>query len=317
MRATYLRRAALGILAVPATALGLVVHGVSVGKIYNADAASSFLLREGGALDSSILDEVRRETLRLINDERLCVRFNFPPGKAGSAVSFAALQKHSSLICSFYESLAPRVSELVGLPVRPTPAEDKSSLSVLLYTAEGDHIDWHYDLNFYRGRHFTVLVPLIVSPGVDSQLQVCVPQGNERARARGDAPLVHASASQETVEAVLGPRFATASGNKFNDACIQVVPTIEGHLICFEGSKVFHRVTPLGASARAWKSSWTPPRAEASGTVETVAERLREGAPIRVVLSMTFCTDSSADFLSTVQRRLKDMTYFGLTALLN
>jgi hypothetical protein len=335
MRATYvlrgaralapalpvLRRAALGaLLAVPAAALGLVIHGTSVGKIYDAGAASkNFLLREGGPLSSSVIDDVRREVLRLIDDERLCVRFNFPPGKAGSAISYAALQQHSSAICSFYESLAPRVSELLGLRVAPTPRDDKSSLSVLVYSAEGDHIDWHHDLNFYRGRHFTVLVPLIVSAGVDSQLQVCVPHGHGSARAcGGEAPVVHASASQETVEAVLGSRFATASGNSFKDASVQVVPTVEGNLICFEGAKVFHRVTPLGASTRAWESSWTPPPAEASGTVETLAERIRAGAPVRVVLSMTFCTDSSpAGMFATAQRRLKDMTYFGLSALLN
>ena len=47
------------------------------------------------------------------------------------------------------------VSAIVGFKVQPTPDRDQSSLSVLCYKDAGDHINWHYDHNFYRGRHFT------------------------------------------------------------------------------------------------------------------------------------------------------------------
>ena len=36
----------------------------------------------------------------------------------------------------------------------------RSSCSVLFYEKPGDHIGWHYDHNFYKGRHFTVLIPI-------------------------------------------------------------------------------------------------------------------------------------------------------------
>ena len=43
----------------------------------------------------------------------------------------------------------------------PTPLHDQSSCSVLVYEKPGDHIGWHYDHNFYKGRHFTVLIPIV------------------------------------------------------------------------------------------------------------------------------------------------------------
>jgi hypothetical protein len=192
-----------------------------------------------------------------------------------------------------------------------------------------------------------VLVPLIVQGKVDAQLQVAVPHGAQFSPAAEPLPPVrHASASQETVEAILGPGFCRDSGNAFPNASIQAVPTRVGAVVAFEGARVFHRVSPLGASKEPWKGSWEPPTTAASGTREAL--RLRGGAgssseggstsssagggssssngsgsgdsseeePLRVMLSMTFTTDPSCTMLSAFQRRLKDMTYFGLISAL-
>ena len=169
-----------------------------------------------------------------------------------------------------------------------------------------------------------MLVPLIVKGPVDAQLQVALPAGARLAWTPDAAPPVrHASASQETVAAILGERFARDSGNDFPGASIQAVTTRVGAVIAFEGARVFHRVTPLGAAAEPWRSSWEPPASAANGTREGAAahqdrEQQPTGGeqPLRVVLSMTFTTDSSANWLSIYQRRLKDMTYFGLLAAL-
>ena len=53
------------------------------------------------------------------------------------------------------------ISDIARLQIEPTPLHDQSSCSVLFYEKPGDHIGWHYDHNFYKGRHFTVLIPLI------------------------------------------------------------------------------------------------------------------------------------------------------------
>ena len=134
--------AAATLLAVPVTGVVLVVHGTSTGKIYSS-TPSTFLLREFEAMvDGEQLAALRAEAARLMQ-EGCSVRYNFPPGKAGAAVSYGVLQRISPLMCDFYADMARRVSERLELPLERTPASDNSSLSLLVYCAKGDHIDWH------------------------------------------------------------------------------------------------------------------------------------------------------------------------------
>jgi hypothetical protein len=172
-----------------------------------------------------------------------------------------------------------------------------------------------------------VLVPLIVQGKVDAQLQVALPDGAPVAWAADAAPppVRHASASQETVQAILGSSFCRDSGNTFPNATVQAVPVRVGAVVAFEGARVFHRVTPLGASEEPWAGSWQPPPTAANGTRELLpaqgvlplgAAGSQDAEPLRVMLSMTFTTDPSSTLLSAFQRRLKDMTYFGLLAAL-
>jgi hypothetical protein len=104
------------------------------------------------------------------------------------------------------------VSAVVGEAVVPTPDQDQSSLSLLCYTEPGDHIQWHYDHNFYRGRHFTVLLSL-VNQGIEGS-------------------------SQSTYERRL------AGGE------IVSTPSPPNTLIVFEGARVLHRATPTMAGDR-------------------------------------------------------------------
>lgn len=64
---------------------------------------------------------------------------------------------------SHYRQLAvrqARIGAIAGEPVVPTPLHDQSSLPILCSDKPGDHIGWHVDHNFYRGRHFSVLLPV-------------------------------------------------------------------------------------------------------------------------------------------------------------
>ena len=128
--------------AVPLLGVGLVVHGTFVGKIY-ASSPATFLLKEYDAIvESGTLQALRAEAARLI-EEGSAVRYNFPPGKAGAAVSYGVIQRLSPVLCDFYKDFASRVGEKLQLPLVPTPTSDNSSLSLLVYSAKGDHIDWH------------------------------------------------------------------------------------------------------------------------------------------------------------------------------
>jgi hypothetical protein len=63
------------------------------------------------------------------------------------------------------------------------------------------------------------------------------------------------------------------------------IPTPPNTLILFEGARVFHKVT-----------------------------RLQENE-LRIILSMTFCTQPQASLFKGALRRFKDTAYFGVRAL--
>jgi hypothetical protein len=146
------------------------------------------------------------EAKRLVAPERSFV----PAHKQGGTVAYETLIAAAPEIVACYHAAGLRdvISRLVGTPVRPTPIHDQSSLSVLVYNKPGDHIGWHYDHNFYRGRHFTVLLAI----------------HNVGRAAHG---LSHA---------VLKARLP---GREIE------ISTAANTLVVFEGARVRHQVTPI------------------------------------------------------------------------
>jgi hypothetical protein len=137
---------------------------------------------------------------------RLVVERSFiPTHKKGGTVAYETLVAWAPAIVSFYHDQRFRefVSRIVGERIVPTPIQDQSSLSLLIYDRPGDHIGWHYDHNFYWGRHFTVLLAL-ANEG-------CAP-GN----------LSHATL------------MAKARGNELS------ISTPPNTLVVFEGARVLH-----------------------------------------------------------------------------
>jgi hypothetical protein len=51
--------------------------------------------------------------------------------------------------------------EVSGERLQPSPAEDPHAYALYFYTRAGDHIGWHYDTSYYRGRRFTLLLGVI------------------------------------------------------------------------------------------------------------------------------------------------------------
>lgn len=138
-------------------------------------------------------------------------RSYIPGHKQGGTISYEHLHALAPELVAFYQSQVLRdlVSELTGVRVVPTPLHDQSSCSLLIYDRPRDHIGWHYDHNFYRGRHFTVLLCLL----------------NE--------DRIHGGLSSAHLQARLDGRD-------------EVVPTPPNTLVVFEGAHVLHRVTGLG-----------------------------------------------------------------------
>lgn len=118
------------------------------------------LTRVSDVLAAGSLESLRAEA----RDVQSRVERSFVPGhKKGGTVCYESICRHSPLVSAVYHSpeLQKYVGSITGEEVYRTPPGDQSSCSLLYYTEAGDHIGWHYDHNFYRGRHFTVLLTLV------------------------------------------------------------------------------------------------------------------------------------------------------------
>jgi hypothetical protein len=142
-------------------------------------------------------------------------RSYLPAHKKGGTVAYETLLELAPEIVTLYQSRGLRelVSQLVGVSVVPTPLHDQSSCSVLFYERPGYHIGWHYDHNFYRGRHFTVLLPIVN----------CDRNGKGLSAAR---------------------LVARVGGS---DREIQTPPNT---IVVFEGAVVLHKATPIAEGER-------------------------------------------------------------------
>jgi hypothetical protein len=164
------------------------------------------------AVEDAVLARLRNEALEFsLSGERSWV----PGHKQGGTISYADLIDRHAAAVAFYRSpgLAALISTVVGEPMGPTPIHDQSSCTLLCYLQPRDRIGWHYDHNFYRGRHITILLVL------------------ENRRLSDNGP------SSSHTEAVLDGR-----PNSVLDR--------PGTLIVFEGARVLHRATALADGER-------------------------------------------------------------------
>lgn len=189
------------------------------------------------ALPGPTITALRCQALELVRPERSYI----PTHKKGGTVAYESLFSDSPAIVALYHAPEMRelVSRIVGEPVRPTPIHDQSSLSVLFYEKPGDHIGWHYDHNFYRGRHFTVLLPVI----------------NEGS---GPDGLSHALLQ------------ARIDGRETD------IATPPNTLIVFEGARVHHKVTPIHEGERRLVISMTYCTDPRANVVQGAARRIKD-----------------------------------------
>lgn len=191
------------------------------------------------ALSPGTLDRLTQSVERLARTERSYL----PSHKKGGTIAYETLVKDAPDIVAFYQSrpMLQLISQIVGADVVPTPLHDQSSCSVLVYEQPGDHIGWHYDHNFYRGRHFTVLLPLVNRNGDGSAL------------------------SAARLMAKIGREERSIS-------------TPPNTLVLFEGARVVHKVTPIAEGERRVVLSMTyctDPRATAA---QGIARRIKDVA---------------------------------------
>ena len=140
---------------------------------------------------------------------------NYVPGhKQGGSVSSFAIANESaeSAIVSLYRSPALRrfLSQIVKEELLLCPDNDPHSYALYYYTQPGDHIGYHFDRSYYKGKRYTVLMGLI--------------ERSEQCRLV--AHLRQPGTKDEVKE--------------------QPIPLDPGSLVIFNGDNLWHAVTPLG-----------------------------------------------------------------------
>jgi len=182
---------------------------------------------------------LRAEIEALVEHERSYL----PSHKQGGTVAYETmLSKAPNVVALYYsKDVQDWVSHLVGMPIVPTPLHDQSSLSVLFYDKPGDHIGWHYDHNFYRGRHFTVLLAV-------------VNEGHE-------------------TDGLSGAQLMARMGGED-----EVVPTPPNTIVVFEGARVIHKVSPIAEGERRVMLSMTYCTDPRSTLFQGIARRIKDTA---------------------------------------
>ena len=160
-------------------------------------------------LTQPLVDQLLREVDMLTPGVN---RNDVPGHKKGGSVSFYALLSQTPAILSLYRSpaLLTFLSRLVGVPLMLCPEDDPHSCALYYYTQPGDHIGFHYDTSYYKGKRYTVLIGLV------ERSEHC--RLVARVRKRGE--------NEEIRETR--------------------VPMDPGTIVLFNGAKLWHAVTPLG-----------------------------------------------------------------------
>lgn len=131
------------------------------GGVYRRDS------NEGNAyhiLSSPLPDELRKKVYNLAINTKHGKRVQVPSWKAGRTIPCQELREKLPEVLEFQRALSHHISDIVGEQVIPTSLSYPTTASVLVYEKENDFINWHYDSNHYKGRFFTVIIPITLNP---------------------------------------------------------------------------------------------------------------------------------------------------------
>ena len=82
--------------------------------------------------------------------------------KAGRTISTGDVFRELPGVWNYYKSLEEKVGEIIGEKVYITSEKLPTTCAILVYEEDGDFINWHYDVNYFNGRFFTLLIPVTI-----------------------------------------------------------------------------------------------------------------------------------------------------------
>src|SRR5450432_2675363 len=115
-------------------------------------------------LENFLPSEITAELVTAVSAVAGAVNRNYLPGhKQGGSVGRHTIDELAPFIAELYRSAAliAWLEEVSGERLQPSPAQDPHAYALYFYTRAGDHIGWHYDTSYYRGRRFTLLLGVI------------------------------------------------------------------------------------------------------------------------------------------------------------
>ncbi|MFQ5716892.1 MAG: 2OG-Fe(II) oxygenase, partial [Nitrospinales bacterium] len=158
-------------------------------------------------LPAMALEKIRDDLPNLLP----CIHRNYVPTyKKGGSIGRHVIDRLSPTIGQVYgaPALVEFLSDLAGESLKDCPPDDPHTYALYCYTEPGDHIGFHYDTSYYRGKRYTALVGLVD----DSSCRlVCELYRDNPAR------------QTQTLSLALKP----------------------GALVVFNGDNLYHKVTPL------------------------------------------------------------------------
>ncbi|MFQ5672932.1 MAG: 2OG-Fe(II) oxygenase [Nitrospinales bacterium] len=190
------------------SALAAAIEALDRRKLKADFQAQNEFLAIDNFLPPPALDAIRADLPSLLAR----IHRNYVPTyKKGGSVGRHAIDRLSPAIGQVYAhpALVEFLGDLAGEPLQDCPADDPHTYALYCYTEPGDHIGFHYDTSYYRGKRYTVLVGLVD----DSSCRlVCELYRDDPAR------------QTQTLSLALKP----------------------GALVVFNGDNLYHKVTPLG-----------------------------------------------------------------------
>lgn len=195
---------------------------------------------------------IKEQWVPMVEHCKKYVHRNYIPfQKKGGSVSCMALSQQAPNVVDFYKSqqLTDMVENIVNEKILLCPDSDPHACALYYYTEEGDHIGWHYDSSFYNGKRYTALLGLVDQSSCDLVCEL----------------------------------YTKCKGKKTETHKVRLKP---GDFVLFNGDRLWHMVTPLGANEE------------------------------RVVMTMEFVTNTDMTRINRAINNIKDaVTYFGWGSL--
>ena len=148
------------LLSILATGLYMVSSGaLNYGRIEQCKGRPKEEFCGISTIDLSVPDDLNRKIIDVV-DTGVGKRVVISGWKAGRTIDTSTVKKDLPYVFEWYKGLEDEISDIIGEKVYITSDTLPTTCAILVYEEDGDFINWHYDVNYFNGRFFTLLIPV-------------------------------------------------------------------------------------------------------------------------------------------------------------